>query len=154
MLVALVAEWLTDHDVGEQAMVDLYAGVGLFSGTVGDWFQKVTAVESSASATADAAHNLGSHVAIHRVPVERWVPELADVVIADPPRSGLRSQGVEVIRKTEAPHVLLVSCDAGALGRDAALMTSSGYELDRVDVLDMFPQTSHVEVVSGWVRRV
>ena len=79
---------------------------------------------------------------------------MADVVIADPPRSGLRSQGVEVIRKTEAPHVLLVSCDAGALGRDAALMTSSGYELDRVDVLDMFPQTSHVEVVSGWVRRV
>ena len=154
MLVALVAEWLTDHDVGEQAMVDLYAGVGLYSGTVGDWFQKVTAVESSASATADAAHNLGSHVAIHRVPVERWVPELADVVIADPPRSGLRDQGVEVIRKTEAPHVLLVSCDAGALGRDAALMTSSGYELDRVDVLDMFPQTSHVEVVSGWVRRV
>lgn len=154
MLVALAAEWLALHDVGEQVLVDLYAGVGLFSGTVGDWFEKVTAVESSASAVADAAHNLDPHVTIHRSSVEQWVPELADVVIADPPRSGLRAEGVEVIQKTEAPHVLLVSCDAGALGRDAALMTSAGYELDRVDVLDMFPQTSHVEVVSGWIKNI
>ena len=154
MLVALAAEWLGVHDVGDRAMVDLYAGVGLFSGTIGDWFEKVTAVESSASAVADAAHNLDSHVAIHRISVEQWVPELADVVIADPPRSGLRAKGVEIIGKTEAPHVLLVSCDAGALGRDAALMTSAGYELDRVDVLDMFPQTSHVEVVSGWIKNI
>ena len=152
MLVALAAEWLTVHDVGEQVLVDLYAGVGLFSGTVGDWFEKVTAVESSVSAVKDASNNLASHVAVHQIPVEKWVPELADVVIADPPRAGLRAEGVEQIRRTEAPHVLLVSCDAGALGRDASLMAAAGYELDQVDVLDMFPQTSHVEVVSGWVR--
>ncbi|HAX04336.1 MAG TPA: hypothetical protein DCX77_01565 [Acidimicrobiaceae bacterium] len=152
MLAALAAEWLTVHDVGEQVLVDLYAGVGLFSGTVGDWFEKVTAIESSISAVKDAAHNLGSHVAVHQLQVEDWLPELADVVIADPPRAGLRAKGVEQIRKTEAPHVLLVSCDAGALGRDASLMAAAGYELDQVDVLDMFPQTSHVEVVSGWVR--
>ena len=152
MLAALAAEWLTVHDVGEQVLVDLYAGVGLFSGTVGDWFEKVTAVESSVSAVKDASNNLASHVAVHQIPVEKWVPELADVVIADPPRAGLRAEGVEQIRRTEAPHVLLVSCDAGALGRDASLMAAAGYELDQVDVLDMFPQTSHVEVVSGWVR--
>ena len=109
-------------------------------------------MESSVSAAKDATHNLGPHVAIHRTQVERWVPELADVVIADPPRNGLRAEGVEQIRKTEAPHVLLVSCDAGALGRDASLMVAAGYELDQVDVVDMFPQTSHVEVVSGWIR--
>ncbi len=153
MLVALVAEWLTTHDAGEQVLVDLYSGVGLFSGTVGDWFQKVIAVESSTSAVNDAANNLGAHVAIHRMQVENWIPELADVVIADPPRAGLRAEGVDVVRKTQAPHVVLVSCDAGALGRDSALMNSAGYELDQVDVLDMFPQTSHVEVVSGWIRR-
>jgi len=152
MLAALAAEWLTLHDAGEQVLIDLYAGVGLFSGTVGDWFEKVTAVESSGSAVKDAAHNLGPHVSVHQMPVEKWVPELADVVIADPPRAGLRSEGVEQIRQTEAPHVLLVSCDAGALGRDASLMVAAGYELDQVDVLDMFPQTSHVEVVSGWIR--
>ncbi len=120
---------------------------------MGDWFDKVTAVESSASAVSDALHNLGSHVAIHHMQVEKWIPELADVVIADPPRAGLRSEGVEIIRGTQAPHVILVSCDAGALGRDAALLSGAGYDLDQVDVLDMFPQTSHVEVVSGWVRR-
>ena len=152
MLAALAAEWLTVHDVGEQVLVDLYAGVGLFSGTVGDWFEKVTAVESSVSAVKDASNNLGSHVAVHQMQVEKWVPELADVVIADPPRAGLRAEGVEQICRTEAPHVLIVSCDAGALGRDASLMAAAGYELDQVDVLDMFPQTSHVEVVSGWVR--
>ena len=48
--------------------------------------------------------------------------------------------------------MLLVSCDAGALGRDAGLLTAAGYALDQVDVLDMFPQTSHVEVVTGWIR--
>ena len=152
MLAALAGEWLTLHDVGEQVLVDLYAGVGLFSGTVGDWFEKVTAVESSPSAVQDAANNLGSHVAVHKMQVEKWTPELADVVIADPPRVGLRIEGVEQIRKTQAPHVMLISCDAGALGRDASLMTAAGYELDQVDILDMFPQTSHVEVVSGWVR--
>ena len=152
-LIGLTAEWLSVQDVGEQVMVDLYAGVGLFSGTVGDWFEKVTAVESSKSATRDAQHNLGSHVSIHQLEVEKWTPELADVVIADPPRSGLRASGVEVIRLTEAPHVVLISCDAGALGRDARLLTAAGYELDQIDVLDMFPQTSHVEVVSGWIRQ-
>ena len=153
MLIGLAAEWLPKHASGEHVLVDLYSGVGIFSGTVGDWFDKVTAVESSASAVSDALHNLGSHVAIHHMQVEKWVPELADVVIADPPRTGLRSEGVEIIRGTQAPHVILVSCDAGALGRDAALLSGAGYDLDQVDVLDMFPQTSHVEVVSGWVRR-
>lgn len=152
MLVALVAEWLESNEVGVAAMVDLYAGVGLFSGTVGDWFDKVTAVESSRSAVADAQHNLGGHVTIVGRTVEQWVPELADVVIADPPRSGLRPEGVAVIERTQAPHVVLVSCDAGALGRDAGLLHRAGYHLDQVDVLDMFPQTSHVEVVTGWVR--
>ena len=152
MLVALAAEWLEIQDAGEIAMVDLYAGVGLFSGTVGDWFDKVTAIESSASAVGDAEHNLGSHVTIVRSNVENWVPELADVVIADPPRAGLKKDGVDIVARTEAPHVLLVSCDAGALGRDAGLLHAAGYRLDQVDVLDMFPQTSHVEVVSGWVK--
>ena len=152
MLVALAAEWLEVHEVGEVAMVDLYAGVGLFSGTVGDWFDKVTAIESSGSAVADAQHNLGQHVSIVRCAVEDWVPELADVVIADPPRAGLKAAGVDIVARTEAPHVLLVSCDAGALGRDAGLLAAAGYELDQVDVLDMFPQTSHVEVVTGWVK--
>ena len=109
-------------------------------------------MENSASAVADAAHNLGNHATIVRSPVEEWVPELADVVIADPPRSGLRAAGVKVVAGTEAPHVMLISCDAGALGRDAGLMAEAGYILDQVDVLDMFPQTSHVEVVSGWVK--
>ena len=152
MLVALVAEWLESNEVGVAALVDLYAGVGLFSGTVGDWFDKVTAVESSRSAVADAQHNLAGHVTIVGKQVEQWVPELADVVIADPPRSGLRADGVAVIERTQAPHVVLVSCDAGALGRDAGLLYRAGYHLDQVDVLDMFPQTSHVEVVTGWIR--
>jgi 23S rRNA (uracil1939-C5)-methyltransferase len=80
------------------------------------------------------------------------VPELADVVIADPPRAGLKQEAVDVISTTRAPHVMLVSCDAGALSRDSSLLRTAGYQLDQVDVLDMFPQTSHVEVVTGWIR--
>jgi 23S rRNA (uracil1939-C5)-methyltransferase len=49
--------------------------------------------------------------------------------------------------------VVLVSCDAGSLGRDAGLMDQAGYSLDTVVLADLFPQTSHVEVVTGWVKQ-
>jgi 23S rRNA (uracil1939-C5)-methyltransferase len=53
---------------------------------------------------------------------------------------------------TEAEVVSLVSCDAGSLGRDAGLLTAAGYRLDRITLVDLFPQTHHVEAVTRYVR--
>ncbi len=149
------------HEVGDAVgevvggtLVDLASGVGLFAGTVGRRFDEVVAVEISPSAVADAEVNLdGLPVRIVRSRLERWAPEPADAVVADPPRAGLGREGVARVAATGARTVVLVSCDAASLGRDAGLLVAAGYRLDRSRVLDLFPQTSHVEVVSRFVRR-
>lgn len=131
--------------------VDLCAGVGLFAGTLP--IPEVVAVESSRAAIADATVNLADlDVTIIRSRLERWRPEAAPLVVADPPRAGLGRVGVEKVEATGADAVVLVSCDAGALGRDVRLLTEAGYVLEQSVVLDLFPQTSHVEVVSRLIR--
>lgn len=133
-------------------LVDLYGGVGLFAGTA-DWAGPVTLVERSASAVADARVNLADRpVTVRATPVERWRPSPADVVIADPARAGLGARGVDTVAATGADRLVLVSCDAGALGRDAGLLTGAGFELRSVTVVDLFPQTSRLEAVSLFVR--
>jgi 23S rRNA (uracil1939-C5)-methyltransferase len=129
-------------------LVDLYGGVGLFAGAIaGDG--PVTLVEHSASSVADARLNLAHRDArIVRADVDHWGAGRADVVVADPPRSGLGPRGVAKVVATHAPRLALVSCDPAALGRDAKLLAGAGYELRRSQLVDVFPHTSHVEVVS------
>lgn len=128
-------------------LVDLYSGVGLFAGSLGGE-RPVTAVESSASSVADARVNIGDRSAIIESKVERWTPRPAAALIADPARAGLGRDGVAAIAQTGASVVALVSCDAGALGRDAGLLDGAGYKWRSTTVVDLFPQTSHIEAVS------
>ena len=132
---------------------DLYAGVGIFSGALAHE-GRIVVVESSRSALADAAHNLADlSPTLVRASVERWTPVAADVVVADPPRSGLGKRGVAVVDGTGADRVVLVSCDPAAFARDARLLVDLGFVLSDATVLDLFPQTSHVEAVASFVRR-
>jgi 23S rRNA (uracil1939-C5)-methyltransferase len=133
-------------------LVDLYGGVGLFAGSL-DPVGRVTLVESGASSVADARINLTDRQArILKSDVARWRPARADVVVADPPRAGLAAAGVAAIAATQAERVALVSCDPAALGRDAKLLQEAGYELRTATLIDLFPHTSHVEVVSRFDR--
>lgn len=130
-------------------IVDAYGGCGLFSATLVDLDVDVTVVESSRSACADAKINLMDHRArIEEVAFEQWNPIRAGLVIADPARNGLGKRGVEVLAATRASCVVLVSCDAVAGARDIALLAERGYRCESVTVLDLFPNTPHVEVVS------
>jgi tRNA/tmRNA/rRNA uracil-C5-methylase (TrmA/RlmC/RlmD family) len=74
------------------------------------------------------------------------------VVVADPARTGLGRAAVGVLAATKARLVVLVSCDAASLGRDAALLATEGFELELAEVVDLFPHSHHVEVVSRFVR--
>jgi 23S rRNA (uracil1939-C5)-methyltransferase len=137
---------------GAERMVDLCCGVGLFAGTVGAQMS-VLGVERSASAVADARHNLADVEArIVKVALARWRPTRADVVVADPARAGLGRDGVRAVAGTGAELCVLVSCDPAALGRDASLMAAEGFEHVGSTVLDLFGHTSHIEVVSGFRR--
>jgi len=146
-------------------LVDAYGGVGLFAATVAPDDAHVVLVEGSPSACADARVNLAGRSA--RV-VESSVelagelagelqpgdagPSCADVVIADPSRQGLGPDAVGVVALWGAPVLVLVSCDPVSLARDAALLAQAGYRHTVTTVLDLFPQTHHVEAVTRFER--
>jgi 23S rRNA (uracil1939-C5)-methyltransferase len=139
--------------------VDLYAGVGLFAGVLSARRgARVVAVEGAPSAVDDAAVNLADiEGELVEADVTRWRPSGAavgvDVVVADPTRHGLGSRGADVVAACDPATVVLVSCDPAALGRDARLLDERGYGLERATPVDLFPHTTHVEVVSRFVRR-
>jgi 23S rRNA (uracil1939-C5)-methyltransferase len=151
-LVETVTAEVAAHASDAGTMVDLCGGVGLFAGTVGA-DRSVVLVERNRSAVADAAVNLADlDVRIVRSSFEGWRPSRADVVVADPARRGLGKEGVAAAAATGARLVVLVSCDPASLGRDAGLFTKAGFEPTTSTVIDLFPQTSHVEVVTGFIR--
>lgn len=130
-------------------VVDLFSGVGLFAATVARKGRHVTAVEGNPVAVRDAKHNVsGLDVKVVRGDVGRWDPIDADVVIADPSRAGLGAGVVDRIARTQAGRVILVACDAASLGRDVGLLHAAGYTLTAVTPIDLFPHTSHIEVVA------
>jgi 23S rRNA (uracil1939-C5)-methyltransferase len=146
-LVAAVGAAVGDVGPGDR-LADLYGGVGLFAATVGRR-ARVEVVESSPSSVADARINLrGLDARVVPSDVARWRPRRKDVVVADPPRAGLGRRGARVVVATGAPRVALVSCDAGSLGRDVRLLRAAGYRLVSATVVDAFPHTPHVDVVS------
>jgi 23S rRNA (uracil1939-C5)-methyltransferase len=150
-LVAQVREAAGDA-LGSGTLADLYAGVGLFAGILGDGMH-VIAVEQSPSAVADAKINLADRDArIVKSDVAHWRGSAADLVIADPPRDGLGVVGARQVAATGARTVVLVSCDPASLGRDARLLTTSGYTFVSATLVDLFPQTTHLEVVSRFVQ--
>ncbi len=160
-LVAQVVREVADLAPDARRMVDLCCGVGLFAGALADQRAQrpdaqrsaVLAVERHRPAVVDAQHNLGADdVRVIRSSLEQWRPSSAEVVVADPARAGLGRRGVDAVAATGADLCVLVSCDPASLGRDAALMDAKEYRHVRSTVVDLFPNTSHVEVISSFVR--
>lgn len=133
--------------------VDLYSGVGVFAGVLAERGWSVTAVESSKHAVDDARRNLGAlDATVVGADVTMWTPVPADLAVADPSRNGLERGGVEAVRASGARRLVLVSCDAASLGRDAALLGDAGFTMTALTMVDMFPHTFHVEVVTVFDR--
>lgn len=141
---------------GATTVLDAYAGVGLFAVAATEPESTVITIENSRTAVADTRVNLAARSAqIEALQVGRWRrPDgcVVDVAIADPARSGLGKPGVAAMASAGAPVVVLVSCDPVSAARDAALLAAHGYRHDGTVVLDLFPQTHHVECVTRFVR--
>lgn len=155
-LAELVAAASVTRLIGDRPrVVDLYGGVGLLGGVVADRAGpiRLQVVEANRSSVADAHHNLArtAGARIVRADVRRWRPAAADLVIADPSRHGLGAEAVRRIVATRASGVIVVSCDPGALGRDAGLLAAEGYRLEAIALVDLFPHTPHIEVVTTWL---
>jgi len=111
----------------------------------------LVAVEANPAAADDAVHNLadlGARVRVGEVVAMGADPSAADIVVADPPRRGLGPSAAAVVASWGPEIVVLVSCDPASLARDTRLLAGTGYVLDRVEVVDAFPSTVHVETVS------
>jgi 23S rRNA (uracil1939-C5)-methyltransferase len=155
LLVAAVATAAPELSTARHA-VDAYGGVGLFAATAMSAAEQVTVIESGKSACLDAEHNLaGRDARVVRAEVTGWTPPTGegpsrpvDVIVADPARPGLGKPGVQALAAAGAPVLVLVSCDPVSLARDVTLLGAAGYRPERVEVLDLFPNTHHVETVT------
>lgn len=149
LLVAYVREASGDLLVEGGTFLDAYGGVGLFSATLAVPARMgATVVELSESACRDAAINVGTGAQIVCSRMESWTSQPVRLIVADPARSGLAREGVAVLAATGAERIVLVSCDAASLARDSRLLATAGYRHGGSTVLDLFPQTPHVEVVT------
>jgi 23S rRNA (uracil1939-C5)-methyltransferase len=137
--------------------LDLYAGVGLFSCVLNREFERVIAVESSPTSHADLLYNSPANVKAVRATTEQYLENAAGklrpkLVVVDPPRSGLGERVIKGLVKLGAPRITYVSCDPATLARDLARLLQSGYRVEEAHLVDLFPQTYHLESVFHLVR--
>jgi len=133
---------------------DLYAGVGLFAPALARNFRRVTAVESGSGAVRDLRFNAEraglANVRAEARTVEEFLQEQerpADFVLLDPPRAGLGKMVVRRLVELQPRQVALVACDPATLARDLAALLAGGYRLVRMAMVDLFPQSYHLEAV-------
>lgn len=148
-----LVDQLVDAAVGDaqgDSALDLYAGVGLFTWTMAQQFERVTAVESTNAAVADLVQNVPKAQAL-RSSVDEYLaglPEAPAFVLADPPRSGLGKYAVRHLARLKPKQIVIVACDPATLARDMAPLLSAGYGVDEMIMIDLFPQTYHLETIA------
>lgn len=156
-MIALVAQDLAPAP--GRRLLDLYAGVGTFGLPLAVVGAEVVAVEEHPAAVADGERSAELNgvrgVVFIQASVERALPGLDgpfDGVVLDPPRRGCHPAVLEELARLAPPRIVYVSCHPGILGRDLAHLLRSGYTLERVQPIDLFPQTPHIEALVTLAR--
>ncbi|MGC8839400.1 MAG: class I SAM-dependent RNA methyltransferase [Anaerolineae bacterium] len=154
-LVALVREMLAP--TGSERLLDLYCGVGLFGLALAETVAQVVGVEENPFSVRDARENAKGlpHVQFLEGAVEEVLPSLEepfDLAVVDPPREGLAPQALSLLARHPIARLVYVSCDPATLARDTHRLRRAGYHLERVQPVDLFPQTYHVECVALWTH--
>jgi 23S rRNA (uracil1939-C5)-methyltransferase len=161
VLVGVVLDALPSP--GSQRVLDLYSGIGLFAIPLAKAGRAVTAVEENRQAVSSASAALRLNrvdpsacrlIASRVEDAEGRLGRAAwDAVILDPPRQGCPPRVLDwVFRNLRPTRIVYVSCDPDALARDLARMAGTGYHFERVQPIDMFPHTEHIETVAVLAR--
>jgi 23S rRNA (uracil1939-C5)-methyltransferase len=145
---------------GKGFLLELYAGAGFFTLGLSAHFARIVAVESHPLAVEDLAHNLDvagltggvevveRAVEDHLAAADQSASPKPEVVLLDPPRTGLARGAAAELLALGAARVVYLSCDPATLARDLAELCRGGYQLVGLSVLDLFPQTHHVETLA------
>ena len=159
-LVDALVECVTGGQSGELAW-DLFAGVGLFARKLTATFARVVAVESAPPAVNALEQNLNGTTRTSGTAVrastldflqqfcaaERPGQIVPDLIVLDPPRTGLGPEIIARLATIAAPTLVYVSCDPATLARDLRVLIASGYSIHSLTLADLFPQTFHLETV-------
>jgi 23S rRNA (uracil1939-C5)-methyltransferase len=153
-LVDRLAELVVAHHSGKLAW-DLYAGAGLFARALSGRFEEIIAVEAATYAAQDLRENASPYKPVQsgtldflRQRTRRQEVTSPDLVVVDPPRSGLGSDVTSILTKVRPQTIVYVSCDPATLSRDLHALVESGYQLRTMHMVDLFPQTFHLESVT------
>jgi 23S rRNA (uracil1939-C5)-methyltransferase len=155
-LIDKLVEVVIGRQTGRAAL-DFYAGAGLFTQHLAHNFDQVLAIESSPHSFADLRRNVPHNVKCIRGTTEMFLAERAsklapDRIVVDPPRSGLGDKAVKALGRMSASYVTYVSCDPATLSRDLRALLEFGYRVEQAHLVDMFPQTYHMETVLHLAR--
>ncbi len=130
---------------------DLYAGAGLFSRALARAFQQVVAVEAAANDLSRSFKGPGRRAVetttvefLRSAVVQRERP---DLIVMDPPRAGVGAEVCALLARISSPEIVYISCDPVTLARDLKLLVAVGYNVVEIHMVDMFPQTFHLETV-------
>ena len=161
LMPSLVATVL-DAVLPDGVVVDLYAGVGLFSISLAACGRTgITAVEGDRVSGADLQRNAGAFgeaLTLSLESVEAYLASLQTAgergmtIVVDPPRTGISAEALASMIGVRAARVVYVSCDPATLARDARRLLDAGYSLSRIEAFDLFPNTPHVESVAVFDR--
>jgi 23S rRNA (uracil1939-C5)-methyltransferase len=156
--------------------LDLYAGVGLFSTALAGSIRHIVSVEMSQTAARDLQYNLPLNAKAVHAATEQYLTEIVatelvdqdragngvaalppllhrpDLVVVDPPRGGLGDRVARMLVEVNAPRVTYVSCDPATLARDLLSLQAAGYRVEEAHLVDLFPQTYHLETVLHLIR--
>lgn len=138
---------------------DLYAGVGLFAQALSESYDKVVAVEVAPISSKDLAKNLPPQQAFVKLSTldflrqSKSVAQRPDLIVVDPPRAGLGKDVTALLTKVHGQELVYVSCDPATFGRDLSVLIAGGYRFKSLHLVDLFPQTFHLESVAQleWV---
>ena len=153
-MTAIIEELIPE---GCGTVLELYAGVGLFSAFIANRADKLIAVESSPHAADDFIENLDEfdNVELYQGAVEEILPHLdiqPDIVMMDPPRAGVDKNVLEKIISIAANNIVYISCDPATLARDSRRLVEGGYTPLKFIPIDLFSQTFHIETLSYWIK--
>jgi 23S rRNA (uracil1939-C5)-methyltransferase len=151
-LVDALIEKVTDGYQGKLAW-DLFAGVGLFARQLTASYDRVVAVESAPAATQALVDNLkGTAATAVRATILDFLrhnqnSDRPDLVVVDPPRTGLGAENCKLLAAIAPLALVYVSCDPATLARDLRTLLDCGYAIQSITLADLFPQTFHLETM-------
>ena len=147
----------------DDVVIDAYSGIGTIGLSVAKHVKEVRGMEVVKPAVEDANNNAtlngidNAHYVVGKAEeiMPKWAADglKTDVIFVDPPRKGLTPEFIEAAVKTGPEKIVYISCNPATMVRDLEQFKEAGYDFDRIDPVDMFPQTPHVEAVSVLKRK-